>query len=99
MDKKNITKQKKKEPTPQKSPPIYRNPFLNFLQEYRKKNVGVSGRELIQNAGELWRKMTDAEKAPYYEMAKKAPRRRRHRRRKRRQHDESDRSGSRSSTT
>lgn len=66
---------------------ISRNPFFNFLSDFRKKNKGLSPQELVYRAGEAWRNMTEAEKAPFREMAKRAPKtRKRRRRRHRRDH-------------
>jgi hypothetical protein len=73
--KKSHNKVTKKEST-DKASKLHRNPFLNFLQEFRKKNLGLTSQEVIQKAAEIWRKMTDSEKAPYCEMAKRAPKRR-----------------------
>ncbi|RZB39674.1 HMG box and/or DUF1074 domain containing protein [Asbolus verrucosus] len=74
MDKKS-QKVTKKQSDMSKSSVIYRNPFLNFLQDFRKKNIGLTSQEVMQKAAEMWRKMSENEKAPYYEMAKNAPKR------------------------
>lgn len=81
----------KKSSTTEKPSPKYRNPFINFMQEFRKKNAGLTAQEAMQRAAEAWRRMSDAEKAPYQEMARKAPRRRRRRkgRQRRRQRSHS----------
>ncbi|EFA02042.1 hypothetical protein TcasGA2_TC007670 [Tribolium castaneum] len=99
MEKKSQSKIAKKDSTPEGKKT--RNPFLNFLQEFRQKNKGMPNREVISRGSEAWRKMSENEKAPYYEMAKRAPKKRKRRggrRRGRRMASRSrQRSGSRSS--
>lgn len=55
-----------------------RNPFINFLMEFRKRNPSLKSKQLISRGAEQWRRMNESEKTPYFEMAKKAPKRRRH---------------------
>ncbi|XP_044255101.1 HMG1/2-like protein [Tribolium madens] len=98
MEKKSQSKIAKKEPASEGK--TTRNPFLNFVQEFRKNNRGIPAQEQVARAAEAWRKMSDNEKAPYYEMAKRAPKRRKRRGRRRGRRMSSysrQRSGSRSS--
>lgn len=43
-----------------------RNPFLNFLREYRKKHCGLTVVEQAVQAGAEWRCMTREQKCKYY---------------------------------
>ncbi|RZC38189.1 HMG box and/or DUF1074 domain containing protein [Asbolus verrucosus] len=58
-----------------KSPPPSRNPFLNFLRDFRKCNTGIGSNQLMKKGGEIWRKMSQAQKLLYFELAKSAPKR------------------------
>lgn len=59
-----------------------RNPFFNFLREYRQKHCGLTIVEQSKRAGAEWRRMTSAEKCKYVvEIDGKPPRRRRYKRR------------------
>ncbi|CAH1383172.1 unnamed protein product [Tenebrio molitor] len=87
-----------------KRPPPSRNPFLNFLRDFRKCNRNLGGSQLMKMGAELWRRMNEAQKLLYFELAKNAPkkqqqrgRKRKKRRRKRRVRFE-DESSSRHST-
>ncbi|EFA02172.1 hypothetical protein TcasGA2_TC007828 [Tribolium castaneum] len=71
---------------------VFRNPFLNFISDFRKSNTSLKSREVISRAAEQWRKMNPDEKSPYCELARSAPKSRkrkagRRRRRRRRRHD------------
>ncbi|KAJ8943237.1 hypothetical protein NQ318_009928 [Aromia moschata] len=64
---------------PFRSGRITRNPFLNFMRDFRKSNNGLKLTELTKRGAELWRKMNERQKSPYCQLAKQAPRRRRRR--------------------
>ncbi|XP_050506473.1 uncharacterized protein LOC126884556 [Diabrotica virgifera virgifera] len=66
---------------------IFRNPFLNFMRDFRrsdKQNLTVT--ELIRRGAQIWRQMSEKDRAHYIAMSKNAPKttvaRRRRRRRK-----------------
>ncbi|RZB39675.1 HMG box domain containing protein [Asbolus verrucosus] len=63
-----------------KSLPALRNPFLNFIREFRKNNTGMKSSEVVSKAAEKWRNMNQSEKSPYCEQAKNAPKRKRRKR-------------------
>ncbi|KAJ8941577.1 hypothetical protein NQ314_010351 [Rhamnusium bicolor] len=63
---------------------VTRNPFLNFMRDFRKSNNGLKLTELTKRGAELWRKMNDRQKSPYCQLARQAPKRRSRRRRRRR---------------
>ncbi|XP_030757182.1 protamine-like isoform X2 [Sitophilus oryzae] len=52
---------------------ITRNPFLNFLRDFRKNNKGLKVTQLTKIGAKVWRNMNKREKSPYYRMAKEAP--------------------------
>lgn len=42
------------------------NRWLNYLKQYREKNAGKKQQsEVLQEAGRLWKAMSDTEKASY----------------------------------
>lgn len=59
-----------------KSGRITRNPFLNFLRDFRRSNGGLKLTELTRRGAEIWRKMNDRQKSPYCHLARQAPKRR-----------------------
>ncbi|XP_073848115.1 uncharacterized protein [Musca autumnalis] len=63
--------------------PVGRNPYLNFLREFRKSNCGLSAVETIRKGAEEWRKLPPEQKLKYIAEAFYAPIRRRRRRRRR----------------
>ncbi|KAK9887791.1 hypothetical protein WA026_000105 [Henosepilachna vigintioctopunctata] len=70
---------------------VTNNPFLNFMREFRARNRNLEVKEQLIKGAEQWRKMNDAQKQPYVELARQARRRRRgkkssHSRRRRRRH-------------
>lgn len=73
-----------------------RNPYLNFMKEFRLKNKNMNVVEQTVKGAEMWRKMNDSQKAPFVELARQARRRRkkggkgRRRRRGRRHSMDSD---------
>ncbi|XP_018321753.1 serine/arginine-rich splicing factor 4-like [Agrilus planipennis] len=79
------SKQSSKEVTPGI---LSRNPFINFLREYRRKNkeklAKLSQIEIVRTCAQEWRKLTPKEKSVYVEQAARAPRSRRRRSRRRR---------------
>ncbi|KAF7285475.1 hypothetical protein GWI33_010573 [Rhynchophorus ferrugineus] len=52
---------------------ITRNPFFNFLRDFRAANRGLSISEISQKGAEAWRNMKREDKIAYYKMAKEAP--------------------------
>lgn len=54
-----------------------RNPFFNFLREYRRTHCGMTIVEQAVNAGVEWRRMKKQEKCKYYVQTDGKPRRRR----------------------
>lgn len=52
---------------------ITRNPFLNFLRYYRRVNRGRPVRKIVKEGAQMWKAMTERERSPYKNMAKKAP--------------------------
>lgn len=57
---------------------VYRNPFLNFLKDFRKSHKNkLDAVEVTKRAAQLWRIMNEREKSPYINMAKQAPKRKR----------------------
>lgn len=52
---------------------ITRNPFLNFLRYFRKTSGGLPMAQVTKNAGKQWRTMTERDRSPYRNMARKAP--------------------------
>ncbi|KAM7355634.1 uncharacterized protein ACRADG_001636 [Cochliomyia hominivorax] len=57
--------------------PIVRNPYLNFLRQFRKQNCGLSPIETIQEGAKEWKRLTQAEKLKFIKEAFYAPKRRR----------------------
>ncbi|KAJ3658867.1 hypothetical protein Zmor_010584 [Zophobas morio] len=69
-------------PTPKKPPKkkaarvkniLSRNPFLNFLRDFRNWNPRLASSQLMQKGAELWRSMSDRHKLLYCQLAKHAP--------------------------
>lgn len=56
---------------------LTRNPFVNFLADFRLKNRGLLSHEIMIRGGEAWRQLSAAEKTPLYEMARRVPKKRR----------------------
>lgn len=50
---------------------LTKNPFFNYLREFRKCNCGLTVTEQAAQAGQKWRCMSDQEKAPYIVQAYK----------------------------
>ncbi|CAH0564045.1 unnamed protein product [Brassicogethes aeneus] len=75
----------KKPPSKQmKSGRITKNPYLNFMRDFRRNHGGMNIIDLTKQGAEMWRNMTEKQKAPYFAQAKQAPRRyNRHKRRRR----------------
>ncbi|CAG9836448.1 unnamed protein product [Diabrotica balteata] len=78
---------RKRTPTRRVPSKIFRNPFLNFMRDFRKshkKNLTVT--ELVRRGAQMWRQMDEKQRAHYIAMSKNAPKttvaRRRRRRRK-----------------
>uniref|UniRef100_A0A182IMI9 Uncharacterized protein n=1 Tax=Anopheles atroparvus TaxID=41427 RepID=A0A182IMI9_ANOAO len=46
-----------------------RNPYLNYLREFRRKNCHLSAVEIVRQGAEQWRKMTDEQKLPFIRTA------------------------------
>uniref|UniRef100_A0AAG5CXF5 HMG box domain-containing protein n=1 Tax=Anopheles atroparvus TaxID=41427 RepID=A0AAG5CXF5_ANOAO len=46
-----------------------RNPYLNYLREFRRKNCHLSAVEVVRQGAEQWRKMTDEQKLPFIRTA------------------------------
>lgn len=55
----------------------FRNPFFNFLADFRRENSNLKATQIASRGAERWRNMSKDEKTPYWEMAKKAPKTRR----------------------
>lgn len=47
--------------------PIGRNPYLNFLREFRKKCCGLTPTETIKQGARAWKKLPAAQKRLYIE--------------------------------
>uniref|UniRef100_A0A182K9F2 HMG box domain-containing protein n=1 Tax=Anopheles christyi TaxID=43041 RepID=A0A182K9F2_9DIPT len=54
-----------------------RNPYLNFLRDFRRKNCHLSVVEVVRQGAEQWRRMTDEQKLPYVKVAFYTPLKRR----------------------
>uniref|UniRef100_A0A182Y5R0 Uncharacterized protein n=1 Tax=Anopheles stephensi TaxID=30069 RepID=A0A182Y5R0_ANOST len=54
-----------------------RNPYLNFLRDYRRKNCHLSAVDIVRQGAEQWRRMSDEQKLPYVKIAFYTPLRRR----------------------
>jgi len=70
MVKFSVSKSKKKRP---KLGKITRNPFFNFLRYFRKASRGLPMAQVTKNAAKQWRTMTERDRSPYHNMARKAP--------------------------
>lgn len=63
---------------------VYRNPFLNFLRDFRKSHKNkLDVVEITKRAAQLWRIMNERERSPYINMSRQAPKKRRGHRRMR----------------
>lgn len=51
---------------------ITRNPFLNFMRDFRRAHKGMKATDVVKHGAELWRKMSDRQKSPYCIQAKNA---------------------------
>ncbi|XP_050084705.1 uncharacterized protein LOC126570765 [Anopheles aquasalis] len=58
------------EPNPRRKS---RNPYLNFLSEFRSKNLNLSAVEVIRRGAAYWRQLTEEQKLPYVRLAFYAP--------------------------
>lgn len=57
---------------------VYRNPFLNFLRDFRKSHKNkLDVVEITKRAAQLWRIMNERERSPYINMSRQAPKKRR----------------------
>ncbi|XP_050078680.1 protamine-like [Anopheles maculipalpis] len=54
-----------------------RNPYLNFLRDYRRNNCHLSAVDVVRHGAEEWRRMTDEQKLPYVKIAFYTPLKRR----------------------
>lgn len=45
--------------------PVQRNPFLNFLREYRKNNCGLTAIETVRQGAIAWKTLSKEEKFRY----------------------------------
>lgn len=61
-DKKNEDKEPKRQKSDVK---IFRNPFLNFLRDFRRMNSSLSVTEIASKGARRWNKMTPKEKMKY----------------------------------
>ncbi|XP_037823495.1 uncharacterized protein LOC119611850 [Lucilia sericata] len=57
--------------------PVQRNPFLNFLREYRKTCCGLTAIETVRQGAKAWKNLSNEEKQRYIVEAFYAPKRRR----------------------
>ncbi|XP_011181364.1 protamine-like protein 99C isoform X1 [Zeugodacus cucurbitae] len=55
---------------------LHRNPYLNFLREFRLRNTGLSAVEIIRRGAREWKSMPKEEKLQYIEEAFYAPKKR-----------------------
>ncbi|XP_017477757.1 PREDICTED: uncharacterized protein LOC108367613 [Rhagoletis zephyria] len=51
------------------SGPLHRNPYLNFLREFRQRNCGLSAVEIIRRGAKEWNNMAKESKLRYIEEA------------------------------
>ncbi|XP_065362518.1 protamine-like [Calliphora vicina] len=58
--------------------PVQRNPFLNFLREYRKTCCGLTAIETVRQGAKAWKALSKEEKQRFIVEAFYAPKRRRH---------------------
>lgn len=57
---------------------VHRNPFLNFLRDFRKSHKNkIDVVEITKRAAQLWRIMNERERSPYINMSRLAPKRKR----------------------
>uniref|UniRef100_A0A182M4M6 HMG box domain-containing protein n=1 Tax=Anopheles culicifacies TaxID=139723 RepID=A0A182M4M6_9DIPT len=54
-----------------------RNPYINFLRDFRQKNCHLSAVEIVRQGAEQWRRMSDEQKLPYVKIAFYTPMKRR----------------------
>uniref|UniRef100_A0A182VV28 HMG box domain-containing protein n=1 Tax=Anopheles minimus TaxID=112268 RepID=A0A182VV28_9DIPT len=54
-----------------------RNPYLNFLRDFRQQNCHLSVVEVVRQGAERWRQMSDDQKLPYVKIAFYTPMKRR----------------------
>lgn len=52
-----------------------RNPFFNFLREFRRNNCGISITEIAVQGAQEWRQMSDEQKCPFIALAYRTPKR------------------------
>lgn len=50
-----------------------RNPFLNYLRDYRRTHCGVSVINIAVEGANEWNQMSDDEKYPYIQLAQRTP--------------------------
>uniref|UniRef100_A0A034WRG3 Uncharacterized protein n=1 Tax=Bactrocera dorsalis TaxID=27457 RepID=A0A034WRG3_BACDO len=55
--------------------PLMRNPYLNFLREFRKQNCGLTAVEIIKRGAQAWRAVPKEKRLRYIEEAFYAPKR------------------------
>ncbi|XP_004520212.1 protamine [Ceratitis capitata] len=55
---------------------LLRNPYLNFLREFRVRNTGLSAVEIIRRGAKEWNNMPKEDKLHYIEEAFHAPKKR-----------------------
>ncbi|XP_039966789.1 uncharacterized protein LOC120778836 isoform X1 [Bactrocera tryoni] len=55
---------------------LHRNPYLNFLREFRLRNTGLSAVEIIRRGAREWRNMPKEDKLQFIEEAFYAPKKR-----------------------
>lgn len=63
---------------------VTRNPFLNFLRDFRTSYWGVPATQVVTLGAKEWRCLSDGQRAKYVEQAKMAPKEVRRRRRRKR---------------
>uniref|UniRef100_A0A0A1X3A0 Protamine n=1 Tax=Zeugodacus cucurbitae TaxID=28588 RepID=A0A0A1X3A0_ZEUCU len=56
--------------------PLMRNPYLNFLREFRKHNCGLTAVDIIKRGAQAWKAMPKEKRLRYIEEAFYAPKRR-----------------------
>ncbi|XP_065361672.1 protamine-like [Calliphora vicina] len=57
--------------------PVGRNPYLNFLRQFRKQNCGLSPVETIRAGAKEWKRLNKEERLRFIKEAFYAPKRRR----------------------
>ncbi|KAK9695047.1 Protamine and protamine like [Popillia japonica] len=62
--------------------PVTRNPFLNFLRDYRKKHCGKTVVQIARDGAKEWRCMSEQQKEQYIKSACLAPKKARKSRRR-----------------